>query len=377
MPALKRIEERPTWVRVVELIAFLLAFFVAVKLMGSSIKMLGKEQADALWAGIRNPFAGLCVGILSTVLVQSSSVTTAAIVGLVGEGQISVTLAVPMVMGANIGTSITNTLVALGHITRGQEFRRAFAGATMHDFFNLIAVVVFLPLELMTGFLSNAAEWLTKPFTALAGGEKFSSPLAEAFKSITQGIQGFVTDTLGFTGWGAAVILIVVALVVLFFALMRIARIMRGLMAARFERALNNVLQKSGLIAIVIGMVITASVQSSSITTSLLVPMFGAGILSLEAGFPVTLGANLGTTVTALIASLATSHVAGLTIALVHMLFNLAGILLIYPFPRIRAIPLRLARGLANMAVERRSWVIVYILGVFVVLPLVGMLILK
>jgi len=107
------------------------------------------------------------------------------------------------------------------------------------------------------------------------------------------------------------------------------------------------------------------------------VPMFGAGILSLEAGFPVTLGANLGTTVTALIASLATSHPAGLTIALVHMLFNLAGILLIYPIPRIRAIPLRLARGLANMAVEHRYWVIVYILGVFVVLPLVGILILK
>jgi sodium-dependent phosphate cotransporter len=58
--------------------------------------------------------------------------------------------AVPIVMGANIGTSVTNTIVALGQITNAQEFRRAFAGATVHDMFNWLTVLVLLPLEVAT-----------------------------------------------------------------------------------------------------------------------------------------------------------------------------------------------------------------------------------
>lgn len=65
-------------------------------------------------------------------------------------------MAIPMVMGANLGTTITNTIVSLGHIRDRGEFRRAFAAATVHDFFNLLAVFIFLPLELMFGLLQRA-----------------------------------------------------------------------------------------------------------------------------------------------------------------------------------------------------------------------------
>jgi len=358
-----------TALRILLLLVLLTAFLVAIKLMGSSIKMLGKETAERLFEGVSNPIAGLSVGILATVLVQSSSVTTATIVGLVGSGQLSVVHAVPMVMGANIGTSITNTLVSLGHITRGAEFRRAFAGATMHDFFNLIAVVVLLPAELATGFLHRAAADVTS-FLHF-GGVQYHSPL-KAFIGIFSGaIKGFVTDVLGLSHGPGAIVLLVIALGLIVVSLIYITKNMRTLIAGRMEQALNRVLGRSGLLGMAVGILLTVAVQSSSITTSLLVPLIGAGVLTLEAAFPITLGANVGTTVTAMLAALATDKAGGLTIALVHLLFNVAGILMMYP---IKGVPLWLARKLADVAQRNKLWVLVYILGVFVVLPLLGII---
>jgi sodium-dependent phosphate cotransporter len=121
-----------------------------------------------------------------------------------------------------------------------------------------------------------------------------------------------------------------------------------------------------------LGLVVTAMVQSSSITTSLLVPLAGASLITLEQAFPITIGANIGTTVTALLAALAVTGVnatAGITIALVHLLFNLSGTLLIYPVERIREIPLSAARWLADTVTESRRWAILYVIGFFYGLP--------
>ncbi len=126
------------------------------------------------------------------------------------------------------------------------------------------------------------------------------------------------------------------------------------------------------ILAMIVGVVVTVMVQSSSITTSLLVPLAGAGILTLRQAFPVTLGANIGTTVTALLAALAATDenaAAGLTIALVHLLFNLSGTVLIYPIKQIRNIPLAAARKMADIAVESRKWALLYILLMFYALP--------
>ena len=124
-------------------VALVYGFLVSIRLMGSAFKAMGAETASGLYEGIANPFAGLAVGILATVLVQSSSTSTSTIVSLVGQtGGTALPLktAIPMIMGANIGTTITNTIVSLGHIRQGGAFRRAFAAATVHDFFNLILV---------------------------------------------------------------------------------------------------------------------------------------------------------------------------------------------------------------------------------------------
>lgn len=358
--------------RVLLLFAILYGFLVAIQLMSGSIKLLGKETSTALFDGVTNPFAALAVGILATVLVQSSSTTTAMIVALVGatDSQLSIETAVPMIMGANIGTTVTNTLVSIGSVRRSQEFKRAFAAATVHDFFNLMCVALFLPIEIATGFLSKTASFLTGSLNTV-GGASYKSPIKGAVKTGFKAVVGVLED-LGLEDKGLAITVLVLGIGLTFLCLYQITKIMKQLLAGSLEKSINAALERSGLIGIVIGILMTAAVQSSSITTSLLVPMCASGILSLRNAFPIMLGANLGTTITALMASLAADEVAGLTIAVVHSLFNTAGILVFYPVKKLREIPMKLSVGLAEKASGNPLWILGYVFGVFVALPLFG-----
>ena len=354
--------------RIAALLGLLFLFLVSIKLMETGIKGFSDaNSASDLFAGISNPFAGLAAGILATVLVQSSSVTTATIVALVGSGSLSVEAAVPLIMGANIGTTITNTLVSFGSIARRNDFRRAFAAATVHDFFNLLAVAVFFPLQLMSGFLSKGAQAIADMLPVGDAGGKFHSPL----KSSVKAVAGWVKDLLssmGLEGNWMSTLLLVAGLALIFLSLTTITKLMRKVIADKAEKALNRALKRTGLIGIAIGAVITIAVQSSSITTSLLVPLCSSGVLTLENAFPVMLGANIGTTITAFLASLATD-MNGLQIALVHVLFNLSATVVIYPIRAVRRIPIRMARSLAINAVRNKMIVIVYVVAMFILLP--------
>ncbi len=359
------------------LVAFLLfGFLLAIKLMGGSIKAFGKGTAGNLFTGVENPFAGLSVGVLATVLVQSSSTTTSTIVSLVGAAKtvaLPLKSAVPMIMGANIGTTITNTIVSIGHIRQGPEFRRAFAAATVHDFFNLMCVGLLLPIELATGVLQSSATSLTSVFITDSPGGAFKSPIKTAVKSAAGQLKDLF-KWLGLEGNGLTIALLVLGISLTFLCLIFITKNMRILISGPLERAMNKTLGKSGIAGIVVGILVTMAVQSSSITTSLLVPMCAAGVLTLENAFPIMLGANIGTTVTAVLASQAADTSAGLTIALVHVLFNLAGVLIFYPIPAVRQIPLKLSRLLAKKSQENSLWVLAYVIGMFVLLPLLGYL---
>jgi sodium-dependent phosphate cotransporter len=369
----------PPWARLLIVLALLYVFLAGVKGLESGIKALGSGFTDDLFRGVSNPLAGLFVGILATVLVQSSSVTTATIVGLVGAGTLTVEAAVPMVMGANIGTTVTNTLASLGYLRRSAEFRRAFAGATMHDFFNILAVVVLLPLEVTTRFLSRMATSLGEALrgTSPTGIGESESPIKAAIKAPIDAIESLL-ETFDAGDTVVGVVLLIAGLGMIFVALAAITRNMRLLLLGRIERSMNALLGRgAGLPAVAIGIVITVAVQSSSITTSVLVPMIAAGVLTLRNAFPVTLGANLGTTVTALLASLATDRPEGLAIALAHMLFNGIGILLIYPYPKLRYLPVTLAERLAAAAEVRKSMVLAYVVITFLLVPLIGVLVLR
>jgi solute carrier family 34 (sodium-dependent phosphate cotransporter) len=361
----------PTLVRVLLVVFFLYLFLVGVAFLEGGIAALGEGFQETLLRSVANPISGLCAGLLATVLVQSSSVSTATIVGMVGSGTLPLTLAVPMVMGANIGTTVTSTLASLGSIRRPEEFRRAFAAATVHDFFNLFAVTVLLPLELATGFLREIAEELTevlweREFDATAPRR---SPIRVAVRYPVNEVSDLLEP-----GALMAAVFLVMGLGGIFLALALITRNMRRLVAGGVEKAVNALIGRGGgALGILVGIGVTVAVQSSTITTSILVPLVAAGVLTLRSAYPITVGANIGTTITALLASLAVARPEGLTIALVHTMFNLTATAMIFPIQRIRNIPVVLAERIADFAVRRHVIVLIYGVGLFIVLPLLGL----
>ena len=151
------------------LVFFLYLFLFSLELMGTSLKMFGEGLAETLIETTTNPLVGLFIGILATSIVQSSSSTTSIVVGLVAGGALNVANAIPIVMGANIGTSVTNLLVSLTQIKRNIEFRRALAAAIVHDFFNVLAVLVLFPIQIMTDFLGMTATFLGQAFQHIGG----------------------------------------------------------------------------------------------------------------------------------------------------------------------------------------------------------------
>jgi solute carrier family 34 (sodium-dependent phosphate cotransporter) len=365
----------PPPLRAVFVVFLLYVFLVGIAFLEAGIAATGEGFQAGLLRSVSHPISGLCAGLLATVLVQSSSVSTATIVGMVGAGTLPLSLAVPMVMGANIGTTVTNTLASLGSIRRANEFRRAFAAATVHDFFNLFAVAIILPLELLTGFLSTSAGWLTE----LLRGAEFdpTQPGRSPIRAAVRMPVGWAADLLQPGGLTSAVFL-GLGLALIFLALAFITRNMRRLVAGGVERAINRLIGRGGgAMGIVLGMALTVAVQSSTITTSILVPLVAAGILTLPSAYPITVGANVGTTITALIASLAVLRPEGLTIALVHTLFNLSAMAIIFPVRQIRMIPIRLAEWIAGVAVRRHMVVLVYGVGLFLVLPLLGVFLIR
>jgi solute carrier family 34 (sodium-dependent phosphate cotransporter) len=365
----------PILARVLLVVGFLYLFLVGVSLLEAGIAALGGGFQERLLREISHPISGLCAGILLTVLVQSSSVSTSTIVGMVGSGAIPINLAVPMIMGANIGTTVTSTVASLGSIRRPGEFRLAFAAATVHDFFNLVSVLVLFPLELTTRFLSRSAGWLTEILIGaeVTAGERASSPIREAVRLPVGWIES-VVEPGPFTG----ILILAIGLALIFLSLASITRNMRQLVAGGVERAMNRIIgHGGGAIGILVGIGVTIAVQSSSITTSILVPLVASGILSVRTAYPITVGANVGTTITALIASLAVVRPEGLTIALVHSLFNIVAMTIIFPIPRFRLIPVHLAEWLAGVAVKRHTIVLLYGAGVFIVLPLAGVFLIR
>ena len=358
--------------KIAAIFAILYLFLVSIGMIGTGFKGLGRGFAEQLMSSNAAPLIGLFIGILATSLIQSSSTTTSIVVGMVAAGTfgedpiIAVATAIPYIMGANIGTSITNTIVSLGHIVNKNEFRRAFEASIVHDFFNVLSVLILFPLQLYFGVISKTANWMTSLFLG-AGTFTFKSPVKMMTKPAVDAIKDFfkMQDIINHN-W----LLIFAALILLFISLRFLTILIRSLVMERLEAFFDSHIFKTWLRAMVFGVFITILVQSSSITTSLVVPLAGAGILQLRQIFPYTLGANIGTTITALLASLVAGTHAPLAVAFGHLAFNIYGILLIWPIEKIRNIPIKMSEKFAAIAVRNRMVPMVYILVVFFLIPL-------
>eukprot|EP00567_Pseudictyota_dubia_P002520 CAMPEP_0197464550 /NCGR_PEP_ID=MMETSP1175-20131217/64076_1 /TAXON_ID=1003142 /ORGANISM="Triceratium dubium, Strain CCMP147" /LENGTH=648 /DNA_ID=CAMNT_0043000531 /DNA_START=255 /DNA_END=2201 /DNA_ORIENTATION=+ len=459
---------------------FLYFFLLGLELLGSSAKVLGGCSAGTILGNETNPIAALMIGVLATVLLQSSSTTTSIIVGLVGGGAIPTQQAIYMIMGANttsiivglvgggaiptqqaiymimganIGTSVTNTIVAMGHLGNGDELERAFAGATVHDAFNYLSVVILLPVEAATGMLYKMTKAML-PDEAFEKGNSWEGPIKQivsplgnriikankkiisaiadpdsdktcddfypvnnriikANKKIisaiadpdsdktcddfypvncTDGIEDYehckgkwgliecdkktglcpaffqngATQSDDYVSGGVCLFL---AIVILIICLIGLVTLLQRMLLGTSTRIIYKATNINGYLAMLLGCGITILVQSSSITTSTLTPLVGMGVIHIEQMYPLTLGANIGTTFTALMAAMVSDKIDALQTALAHLFFNIFGILIWYPIPFMRRVPIAIARRLGKCTRIWRLFPVVYIVVMFFVVP--------
>ena len=402
-------------------VALLLYFFLfGLDLLGNGAKVMSGCKAGELFGDDTNPIAGLMIGILATVLLQSSSTTTSIIVSLVGEA-ISVQQGIYMIMGANIGTSVTNTIVAMGQMGDGDQLERAFSGATVHDMFNFMAVAILLPLEVITGYLDALTGAMVKN-AEVKDGEKWEGPVKKIVsplgkrviivnKKVTKSIANgdkecddfypnscegnptykscggsfgliacdkdhnfcpafFSEEATAKDDKVSGGVVFFIAIMILFTCLLGIVAILQKMLLGMSTRIVYKATDVNGYVAIAIGAGITMLVQSSSITTSTLTPLVGMGALRLEQMFPLTLGANIGTTLTGITAAMVSDNIESLQVALAHLFFNVTGIAIFYPVPFMRQLPLYAARRLGRATRIWRGFPLVYIFVMFVIVPL-------
>ncbi|XP_045603191.2 sodium-dependent phosphate transport protein 2B isoform X2 [Procambarus clarkii] len=439
--------------KVVLVLGFLYLFICSLDFLSSSFRLIaGKTTGDVMNNQyVKNPVVGLMIGILVTVLVQSSSTSTSIIVSMVSAQILDVHTAIPMIMGSNIGTSVTNTIVSLTQVGDRNEFRRAFAGATVHDMFNWLSVITLLIIEIATGMLEKITTamvsdlaWvkgggeikmlkvITDPFTKLIiqldkdvltawstnqGAlvnetslvKKYCKKSCMVFSSTSEPVATSTALAASTTALAASttaagcvkvavpnschflfyqtsltdaqvgIILLICSLLILCSALIAIVKIlnsmMKGKMAVIIKKTINANIPYlpwlTGYIAILVGALMTFVVQSSSIFTSTLTPLIGIGVITVERSYPLTLGSNLGTTTTALLASMAGEGdglVYAIQIALVHLFFNIFGILFFYPIPFMR-FPIPLAKRLGNTTAKYRWFAVLYLIMMFFLVP--------
>ncbi|XP_031753133.1 sodium-dependent phosphate transport protein 2B isoform X2 [Xenopus tropicalis] len=439
-------------VKFVSLVTLLYFFVCSLDILSSAFQLVGGKAAGDIFKNhsvLSNPVAGIVIGVLVTVLVQSSSTSTSIVVSMVSSNILTVRTAIPIIMGANIGTSVTNTIVALMQSGDRNEFRRAFAGATVHDFFNWLSVLVLLPIEIASGYLYHLTNVIVKSFN-IESGENAPDMLKVITEPLTKGIiqldknviqqiangdslaqnkslikkecsdkilvnislpglenctssslcwtdENNVTWTEGFEtikvkcshlfastdlpDYAVGLILLALSLFVLCVCLILIVKILNSMLRGRVSVLIKKVINTdfpfpfswlTGYLAMLVGAGMTFIVQSSSVFTSAMTPLIGIGVISIERAYPLTLGSNIGTTTTAILAALASPGETlqnSVQIALCHFFFNISGIIIWYPIPFMR-VPIKLAKGLGNKTAKHRWFAVVYLILCFFLLPL-------
>lgn len=347
--------------KILIIVVGILLFLFSINLLGTAFTKIGQSTADTVLQATDNPFISLFIGLLITAIIQSSSTSTSMIVAVVASGSLSLSNAIPMVMGANIGTTLTSTLVSLGYLTQNKEFNRAIAAGSLHDFFNILVTCILFPLEYFYGFLT----FLSSKFTHILITSSLVDFLPELPLEIfsMQPLSNFLVNKIP-GSW----ILIIISFFLLYLSINILSRVIYNLLIGGSRDMFNAFIFDKPYKSFGWGILLTAAVQSSSVTTSLTVPLVATGNVSLKRVLPFILGANLGTTITALIASLLKSE-AAISLALAHLMFNAIGVLIFLPIPWMRKIPFYLSRLLGNFTMKYKVIGFLYIIVTFFLIP--------
>lgn len=245
-------------------LAALVLFLFAIESFGHEIQILMREKLQQWLEKVgKKPFVGVIAGMLTTALIQSSTATSVICVSLASRGSMTFAQALPLLLGANIGTTVTTQLVAF-KLTSFAPYIMIFGwGLKLARFkYNFLGKAIFY-----FGFLFFSLELLSGAVSPIKDQEW----VLELFRS-----------------------------------------------------------QNNPYTGILVGILITALVQSSSVTTGICVILAAQNIMPIEIGIGVIIGANVGTTVTAALAAIGQNNTAK-QIALAQFLINVIGVLLFLP----------------------------------------------
>lgn len=243
-------------------------FIFGIHLMGTGLhKAAGDKMRKILAALTTTPFIGMLVGVGVTSIIQSSSATTVMLVGFVNAGLMTLKQAIGVIYGANIGTTVTAQLIAF----------------KLTDYaLPVIGLGMALNLFARKKFYKNIGEFLF--------------------------------------GFG-----------ILFLGLNILTGSVKPFGGSESVRNAFIIFSKSPLTGIATGMIVTMIVQSSSVTVGLVLALASVGLIDLKGAIPLILGDNIGTCITAILASIGTTISAKRT-AIAHITFNVTGVLLFFPF---------------------------------------------
>lgn len=353
-----------TWsTRIFLFIGILLLFLLAIDLMVFSLSSIGLGAARDLIRIAEQPFISLFIGLLTTALIQSSSTITSIAVAMVASGTISLDSGIYVVMGANIGTTLTSDIISLSYITNKGKFRLALSAGVIHDFFNILATLIIFPLEYYYKVLSGSAMYITK----ILGVKNSVSDiaLAKPVFSVIKPVTEWISDFLG-SYWLIAVL----SLLLLFTAIKLFSKYAFKLLIGNSKDKLKSYIFSNPFKSFSWGLLFTGAVQSSSITTSLSIPLVATRKVTLSSVFPFIMGANIGTTITALLAAIFKSE-AAVSLALTHLIFNLIGVMIFLPFKIVRNLPVIMANRFGYWASENRIIGLLYIIFTFFLIPFI------
>ncbi|MEM9894944.1 MAG: Na/Pi symporter [Bacteroidota bacterium] len=339
----------------------IMIFIAAILLLIKSIEGLGLDIRSHVESSISNPFVGLFIGLIATAILQSSSTTTTILVAAVAAGSLPLNYAIPAVLGANVGTTLTSSLVAMSYITKAIEFKRAVIAGTMHDFFNICSVILLLPLELNFQVLTKASKYLT---TFVGPSNRENASISRNFPPLFDWIDTWIIEKLG------AIASLLLAVILLLICLNVISRLLHKVLVGSAKKSFETTVFSSSKRAFGWGLLVTSASQSSTLTSCLIVPLVATGKVKLQRAFEFILGANLGTTVTALLTATLQSEVA-MNLAIVHFLFNTIGVVLFLSVPLLKNLPIKIASSLSTLTLRKRPIGLLYILATFFIIPFV------
>ncbi len=255
-------------ISILTMIAGVGVFLIACSMMSSNLESLGSRRLKKLFAkASKSKLVGVGVGTVTTAVIQSSSATTVMVIGFVNAGIMTLAQAATVIFGANIGTTITGQLVALG---------------------------------MFGGSISTSVI-----FATFAGVGAFMLAFAKS-----DNIRKIGGITAGFG--------------MIFVGLSLMSGAMDAFAQSEELKQFLAVISNPFLL-VLIGALLTAVIQSSSVMTSIAITMVVAGLISLNQGVYITMGSNIGTCITALIASVASNRNAKRA-ALIHVIFNVSGV---------------------------------------------------